>query len=101
MFSTRDQDNDGWNDYNCAERHMGGWWYSNLHTFRVNSTCQNAWTHCDYFATGDGCAICSVTQLNGVYDSRARGTNIHWTNLDGDENDCGIKYTEMKIRPVG
>ncbi|XP_032598096.2 ficolin-2-like [Drosophila grimshawi] len=27
-FSTYDRDNDGWNDGNCALKHLGGWWYS-------------------------------------------------------------------------
>ncbi|EDV98578.1 GH22326 [Drosophila grimshawi] len=27
-FTTYDNDNDGWNDGNCASRYLGGWWYN-------------------------------------------------------------------------
>ncbi|KAJ8033600.1 Ficolin-1 [Holothuria leucospilota] len=97
-FSTRDTDNDGWNDYHCAERNRGGWWYGQGYTY-TGSYCKTSEGYCDYWPLGsNSCGWCAYSNLNGDYDSQTRGTNIHWSGLSG--YDCNIVYTEMKIKPV-
>lgn len=98
MFSTYDEDNDGWSDYNCAERARGDWWYAE-HWLGSDSTCATAEYYCDYWSVGsNSCANCGHTNLNGDYNSVTRGTGIDWDS--STEYDCGVVYTEMKIKPV-
>ena len=35
-FSTKDFDNDQWQDGNCAEMHSGAWWYNGCDTRFIN-----------------------------------------------------------------
>lgn len=98
LFSTHDRDNDGWNAYNCAQRHHGGWWCGRGYTY-TTSNCETEEYYCDHWPFGGvSCGYCSHSNLNGHYTSVTRGTNIHWTSLAG--YDCNIVYTEMKIRPI-
>ncbi|PIK59645.1 putative ficolin-2 [Apostichopus japonicus] len=99
-FSTRDEDNDGWGSYDCAEKHRGAWWFGTYYTYGASYSdyCRNSEYCCDLFPVGSGCAYCAYSHLNGDYDGSPRGTNIHWHYLSG--YDCGLQYTEMKIRPV-
>ncbi|XP_071835845.1 uncharacterized protein [Apostichopus japonicus] len=103
QFSTRDEDNDVWSDFDCAEKHRGAWWFRYYYhcpsTYSYcRSYCPSSEYYCDNFPVGSGCAYCAHSHLNGDYDGSTRGTNIFWTNLSG--YDCGLQYAEMKIRPV-
>ncbi|KAJ8033950.1 Zonadhesin [Holothuria leucospilota] len=93
QFSTRDQDNDGCNDHNFAERQKGGWWYTNY-------WCTNCFgSYCYVFEYGSsGCNTGGTnTNLNGDYNG-GNGENIFYgTN---GPNDCNHKFAEMKIRPI-
>lgn len=105
-FSTRDQDNDDWSSYHCAERHLAGWWfYDQWHCRRYYSAsscrshCPSGEYDCDTFPDGtDNCVHCANANPNGDYDGSTRGTNIYWDNLSG--YDCGINYIDMKIRTI-
>ncbi|KAJ8032946.1 Fibrinogen-like protein A [Holothuria leucospilota] len=90
-FSTYDNDNE-LSSYNCAEKHRGGWWYGydDGHYYYYYS-------YCYYWQVGSRYYYCSVSNLNGDYQG-GNGQNIFWYDLPG--NDCNIKFTEMKIRPV-
>ncbi|KAJ8033643.1 Fibrinogen C domain-containing protein 1 [Holothuria leucospilota] len=97
-FSTHDRDNDGWDAYNCAERHRGAWWFGQGYTY-TNSNCRTSEIYCnDWSLGGDTCGDCSLSDLNGDYHSSTRGTDIHWESIPG--YNCNIAYTEMKIKPV-
>ncbi|KAJ8033610.1 Fibrinogen-like protein A [Holothuria leucospilota] len=96
LFSTHDEDNDGWSSYNCAERHRGGWWYAE---YSVDTPCAISEYYCDWWPSGNNsCGICTQANLNGDYNSVTPGTSIDWES--SSENDCDIIYTEMKIKPV-
>lgn len=98
LFSAYDRDNDGWGDYNCAERHRGGWWYSES---RVDYTdnCATSEGYCDWWPSGSNvCGLCAYTNLNGDYNGVDRGTGIDWDS--NSEYDCDVEYVEMKIKPV-
>ncbi|XP_071837412.1 uncharacterized protein [Apostichopus japonicus] len=98
-FSTRDRDNDREDSYQCAEKHRGAWWFSNHYAFMYSySYCRKWVSYCDHFPAENGCANCTDAHLNGDYDGSTRGTNIYWRDLSG--YDCGLQYTDMKIRPV-
>lgn len=72
LFTTKDQDNDSYED-NCAERHKGGWWYSACHSSNLNGF---------YY--------------HGKHISFADGVNwFHWKGYY-----YSVKRAEMKIRPV-
>ncbi|KAJ8033841.1 Fibrinogen-like protein A [Holothuria leucospilota] len=97
-FSTHDQDND--NNYyyyscssygHCARLHEGGWWYR-YRSYTFSHSCDRYHhSYCNYSYS------CAYTNLNGK-ESGSSGETIFWHGLSG--NDCGIKYTEMKIRPL-
>ncbi|XP_067944489.1 fibrinogen C domain-containing protein 1-B-like [Watersipora subatra] len=70
-FSTRDLDNDRWEN-NCAIRFHGAWWYKGCHQVNLNG---------DY--------------LNGTHSSYADG--INWYPFKGYGE--SMKTTEMKFRP--
>ena len=54
-FSTRDQDNDQWDD-NCAVSYKGGWWYKSCHLSNLNG--EYLWgSHTSY---ADGVEYCMV-----------------------------------------
>lgn len=69
MFSTSDHDNDGWEDYNCAQEWEAGWWFNN----------------------------CWFVILNGPYynQSSIRYRGISWNEWKHEQ----LAKTEMKIRP--
>jgi len=76
-FTTKDQDNDGWNNGNCAQNRKGAWWYYN----------------------------CVWTNLNGLYGPRGSSgwDKIYWYfwKVNGKEKKTeSLKKTEMKIRPM-
>ncbi|XP_071837345.1 fibrinogen-like protein A isoform X2 [Apostichopus japonicus] len=101
LFSTRDQDNDGWSDYHCAEKHVGAWWFGHYYYQPSSTTCANDY-YCEFFPVGGGgCVQCGPFHSNGDYDGSTRGTNMFWDDLrDGRNNDCGLMYTDLKIRPT-
>ncbi|XP_071837432.1 uncharacterized protein [Apostichopus japonicus] len=107
QFSTKDQDNDGWSSYDCAERHRGAWWfYKNWDCIREYSASQcrsycPSFSFCGLFPDGsDNCAFCADSHLNGDYDGSTRGTNIYWYSDTLNSYECSLQYTDMKIRPV-
>lgn len=72
-FSTRDQDNDGAQNRNCATGYQGAWWYNS----------------------------CRHSNLNGMYyDGGAfqLEDGVTWYHWKGHK--YSLKRTEMKIRPV-
>ncbi|XP_028424281.1 microfibril-associated glycoprotein 4-like [Perca flavescens] len=73
MFSTFDQDWDGWNG-KCAKLHLGGFWYRDCHN----------------------------TNPNGVYrrgaDNTLDAVGVEWATWKG--RNYSLKAISMKIRPV-
>ncbi|XP_072016916.1 microfibril-associated glycoprotein 4-like [Amphiura filiformis] len=75
-FTTRDVDNDVWNNGNCAKC-KGGWWYKNCHEANLNGL-----------------------YINGSY------TNADYVNREGMEylswkgNRYSLTATQMKVRPA-
>ncbi|PIK37773.1 putative ryncolin-1-like [Apostichopus japonicus] len=106
QFSTKDQDYDGWSSYDCAEGHRGAWWFAKQYRCRdhnSSSYCRTYYcphsNYCEAFPiASDDCVHCADAHLNAEYDGSTRGTNIFWEDISGD--DCGLRFTEMKIRPV-
>nr|XP_022327163.1 fibrinogen C domain-containing protein 1-like [Crassostrea virginica] len=69
-FSTADADSDGSQTANCAQKHKGGWWYSN----------------------------CFKSNLNGVW-GKADETGIVWGPFNNWQM-YALKETKMMVRPV-
>ena len=68
-FSTKDRDNDGYGDGNCAEGWTGAWWYNSCHP----------------------------SNLNGQYLGDKNGfKGAMWADFRGT---LSLKFTEMKLRP--
>ncbi|KAJ8018911.1 Ficolin-1 [Holothuria leucospilota] len=92
QFSTRDQDNDECSNHHFADRHRGGWWYS-------DNWCTGCYgSHCHHFQYGSsGCyTLGTYTNLNGDYNGGSAENIFYNTN---GSNDCNHKFAEMKIRP--
>ena len=68
-FSTRDNDNDPWPSFNCAEADTGAWWYNGCYRSNLNGR---------YFNT-------SISNDQGI-------TWWHW------QKHYTLKFTEMKTR---
>ncbi|XP_075180361.1 ficolin-2-like [Anomaloglossus baeobatrachus] len=71
-FSTKDQDNDIYED-NCSQLYKGGWWYNNCHK----------------------------ANLNGLYhigEQTSNAVGVNWLTARG--YDYSFKHSEMKIRAV-
>lgn len=92
-FSTYDQDNDDTSEYNCAEEHGGAWWYTYV---RVGNT-----PHCWKWLVGTNLHFCGDSNLNGDYEETGVKSVFFWYS-DDDPNlpECGMTWTEMKIRPI-
>ena len=82
-FSAHDKDNDEKEEYECAEVHMGGWWYY-----------------------GDSTStVCFHSNLNGVYKyppfdgADAAADGIAWLTFHDDKR-YSMKYADMKLRPT-
>lgn len=98
QFSTRDEDNDGWSDFDCAEQHRGAWWFGELNR-NSDSDCHANRNYCEFFPLGTNrCAECGDSHLNADYDESTRGRNIFWEDLN--DNYCSLRYVVMKIRPM-
>ena len=73
-FSTKDEDNDGGANTNCAQIHQGAWWYKECHHSNLNGR-----------------------YLNGKHsDSHADGVN--WKAWKGHY--YSVKRAEMKLKPI-
>ncbi len=73
QFTTKDRDNDLWQNDNCVKNHKGGWWFK-------------------------GCQRCN---LNGLYPLDEPSTNnkyMGWRYLKNE--DGNIMFSEMKLRYV-
>ncbi|XP_071835772.1 uncharacterized protein [Apostichopus japonicus] len=97
QFSTKDQDNDGYSSYDCAEGHRGAWWYGYYYDYYY-SYCREGNT-CYFYPYGNNCHYCGYSNLNGDYDG-SRGTHIFWRSNGLNRYGCSLQYTDMKIRPV-
>ncbi|XP_071835786.1 uncharacterized protein [Apostichopus japonicus] len=97
QFSTKDQDNDGYSSYDCAEGHRGGWWYRYYYYY---SYCSTSGYYCYFFPDGSYCRYCGYSNLNGDYDGSTRGTYMFWYSSSLNTYGCSLQYTDMKIRPV-
>ncbi|PIK59961.1 Ficolin-2 [Apostichopus japonicus] len=101
QFSTKDQDNDGWSTFNCAERHRGAWWFYEYYHCTYSYCRSYCPYYCYYFPDGsDRCAYCAYSHLNGDYDGSTRGTHMFWYSSSLNSYGCNLQYTDMKIRPV-
>ncbi|XP_012946746.1 ficolin-1-A-like [Aplysia californica] len=69
-FTTKDRDNDGWENSNCARKYQGGWWYRRC-----------CWVH-----------------LNGLWNSTKGSTGLNWANVTGCYD--SVSFSEMKMRPI-
>lgn len=78
---------------------MGAWWFGKLN-HGILTDCISDPGYCERFSTnnGDGCAECANVNLNGVFRSSTLGTDIFYDDLPGTINDCGLHFTEMKVR---
>lgn len=98
QHSVRDHDNDGWDNFNCAEKHHGAQGFGNQF-HRFTASCATEDLFCDNFPVGKDCAVCADSNLNGNYSSQIyRGTNIFWDYFSGI--DCGLQYTDVKVGPI-
>ncbi|XP_071835459.1 uncharacterized protein [Apostichopus japonicus] len=90
QFSTHDRDNDGCGKFNCAEKHISGWWHSN----KWCSSCRSNGC-CHQFQYSSRCkSTCTAHNLNGVYNG-GNGEGI----FSSCKTYCNIQYVEMKILP--
>ncbi|XP_071835458.1 uncharacterized protein [Apostichopus japonicus] len=90
QFSTHDRDNDGCGNFNCAEKHISGWWHSN----KWCSSCRSNGC-CHQFQYSSRCkSTCTAHNLNGVYNG-GNGEGI----FSSCKTYCNIQYVEMKILP--
>ena len=72
-FSTKDQDNDNYSPFNCAEKFEGAWWYNDCHDSNLNGR-----------------------YLKGNHTSFANGVNWkQWKDYH-----YSLKRAEMKLKPV-
>ena len=71
-FSTKDKDQDTWDDTSCAQTYNGAWWYGRCHNSNLNGLYHE-----------------------GVHTSLADGVN--WYRWRGHY--YSLKFTEMKVRP--
>ncbi|PFX13308.1 ryncolin-1-like [Stylophora pistillata] len=69
-FTTKDRDNDGPNNGNCAKAYRGGWWYN----------------------------YCHDANPNGLYQGGGKAQGITWKPFRGQ--DYSLKNTEIKLRPA-
>ena len=69
-FTTKDKDNDGGSDVNCAVLYTGAWWYN----------------------------ACHNSNLNGNYHGREKNDykRVMWATFRGG---LSLKFTEMKLKP--
>ncbi|XP_071835384.1 ryncolin-4-like [Apostichopus japonicus] len=105
QFSTKDQDNDKYNSYSCAEGHRGAWWY-HLYYYYCYSYCGTSDNLCSYIPVGNCCLRCTNSNLNGDYDGSTQGKNMFWHSYRYSYSysvngyGCSLQYKDMKIRPV-
>ena len=71
-FSTKDRDNDKW-DNNCATQYHGAWWYNSCHYSNLNG---------EY--------------LNGL--NKLSTSGVAWLHFNGDY--YSIRKAEIKVRPT-
>ncbi|PIK47127.1 hypothetical protein BSL78_16023 [Apostichopus japonicus] len=111
-FSTHDQDNDGSSNFDCAEKHRGGWWYpddsntgstSNCYSFSngvatgdyeysncvCSDKCEFGRLHYKcYYCDGCGCIFFHCNQNSCcAYKTSVYETNFYscgYSNLNGD-----------------
>ncbi|KAF4528078.1 hypothetical protein B566_EDAN014611 [Ephemera danica] len=81
-FSTRDVDNDQWEDGNCAESHLGAWWYNGCDTRLFN---------CRSNLNG--------RYLNGALPESHEYQGMYWYDWRGPT--YSLMRSRMMIRPRG
>jgi len=86
-FSTKDRDNDLWEDGNCAQEDRGGWWLNTCHQANLNGPYINA-------PFKDG----RVSWPRCEYEDLLRWQCVYWGTIP-DYIGYSLIYTEMKIQP--
>ncbi|XP_061386307.1 ficolin-2-like [Musca vetustissima] len=69
-FTTKDEDNDLYEEKNCAVSYKGAWWYRQCH----------------------------LSNLNGHYGDKSFGKGVNWSSFSGYYN--SLTYVKMMIRHV-